>query len=277
LFGGYNRHLFAACMGQYIQSLPHPVRRILSASLRILPSRGLDGFSAFLRAHAVSSLPPAMGEKVARLAQFIAASSGQEAYLGMISQWTSDESVPLDRPANKPALGDFPMTSLPQQMMCWDMQNYLPDDILVKVDRAAMASSLETRVPFLDYRLVEFALATPLQYKIRAGRSKWLLRELLSKYLPSAFFDRPKQGFTLPLSEWLRGPLREWAESLLSPSRLAGSGLIDAMVVRRTWEEHLSGRRNHQRAIWTILMLQSWLVQDGALRNASTRLFPTSA
>jgi asparagine synthase (glutamine-hydrolysing) len=140
-----------------------------------------------------------------------------------------------------------------------------------------MASSLETRVPFLDYRLVEFALATPLQYKIRAGRSKWLLRELLSKYLPSAFFDRPKQGFTLPLSEWLRGPLREWAESLLSPSRLAGSGLIDAMVVRRTWEEHLSGRRNHQRAIWTILMLQSWLVQDGALRNASTRLFPTSA
>ena len=202
-------------------------------------------------------------------ASFISARSGQEAYLGMLSQWTASESAPLDRPASRPALGEFLMTPLPQQMMCWDMQTYLPDDILVKVDRAAMASSLETRIPFLDHRIVEFALATPLHFKIRAGRSKWLLRELLSKYLPSTMINRPKQGFTIPLDEWLRGPLREWAESLLSPSSLAASGLINATNVRRTWAEHLSGRRNHQRAIWTILMLQAWLAQEGAIRRGS--------
>lgn len=269
LFGGYNRYLIAARMGQYIEDLPYALRRSLGAALRIMPAKGLDSLAAFLRAQGVSRLPPSMGEKVARLAQFISARSGQEAYLGMLSQWTASESAPLDRPASRPALGEFLMTPLPQQMMCWDMQSYLPDDILVKVDRAAMASSLETRIPFLDHRIVEFALATPLHFKIRAGRSKWLLRELLSKYLPSTMINRPKQGFTIPLDEWLRGPLREWAESLLSPSSLAASGLINAMNVRRTWAEHLSGRRNHQRAIWTILMLQAWLAQEGAIRRGS--------
>jgi asparagine synthase (glutamine-hydrolysing) len=269
LFGGYNRYLFAARIGRYMEDLPYALRRNLGAALRIMPSKGLDALSAFLRAHGVSRSPPAMGEKVARLAQFISARTGQEAYLGTLSQWTGNQSVPLNRPADKPALGEFPMTSLPQQMMCWDMQNYLPDDILVKVDRAAMASSLETRVPFLDHRIVEFALATPLRFKIRAGRSKWLLRELLSRYLPPTMINRPKQGFTIPLDVWLRGPLRDWAESLLSPRSLAHSGLVNAMSVRRTWEEHLSGRRNHQRAIWTILMLQAWLAQEGVVRCAS--------
>src|ERR1019366_7505452 len=129
----------------------------------------------------------------------------------MLSQWTSSEMNPLKQSADVPVLDVYPEASLPQQMMCWDMQTYLPDDILVKVDRAAMASSLETRVPFLDHRIVEFALATPLHFKIRANHSKWLLRELLAKHLPAEMFDRPKQGFTVPLQTWLRGPLRERA------------------------------------------------------------------
>ena len=269
LFGGYNRYIFAARMGKYIDAWPHALRRAFFAAVRALPSRCLDMLSAFLQAHGVSHLPPDLGEKVTRLAQFMSARSGQEAYLGMLSQWTSNESIPLDRPADMPALHAYPSTSLSQQMMCWDMQSYLPDDILVKVDRAAMASSLETRVPFLDHRIVEFALATPLRFKIRSGRSKWLLRELLAKHLPVAMFNRPKQGFTLPLHSWLRGPLREWAEALLTPTNLAASGLLNAQSVRRTWGEHLSGRCNHQRAIWTILMLQAWLAQQrvGALKS----------
>jgi hypothetical protein len=155
-------------------------------------------------------------------------------------------------------------TPLPQQMMSWDMDSYLPDDILVKVDRAAMASSLETRVPFLDHRVVEFAMATPLHFKIRNGCSKWLLRELLAKVLPRPLFDKPKQSFSLPLDAWLRGPLRDWAEALLDVRKLRNSGLLDVDAVRRTWAEQLQGRRNHQRAIWTILMFQAWLEQEAA-------------
>lgn len=156
-------------------------------------------------------------------------------------------------------LPDFPSVALPQQMMCWDMQTYLPDDILVKVDRAAMAYSLETRVPFLDYRIVEFSLATPMHYKIRNGKSKWLLRQLLARHVPYNLFERPKQGFTLPLAEWLRGPLRDWAEDLLTPHALDATGLLNSKLVREMWANHLNRKSNHQRGLWTVLMLQSWL------------------
>jgi asparagine synthase (glutamine-hydrolysing) len=172
------------------------------------------------------------------------------------------EGAPLLSPAAAPALDDLPGTALAQRMMWWDMQTYLTDDILVKVDRAAMASSLETRVPFLDHRIVEFALRTPMHCKIRGRQTKWLLRQLLARHVPTAWFDRPKQGFSVPLDAWLRGPLRDWAEALLSPSRLGESGLLDVERVRRTWIDHLGGRRNHQRALWTVLMLQAWLAEE---------------
>jgi asparagine synthase (glutamine-hydrolysing) len=134
---------------------------------------------------------------------------------------------------------------------------YLPDDVLVKVDRAAMACSLETRAPFLDHRVVEFARRRPWRWKHRDGRSKWPLRALLERHVPHTLFERPKQGFTLPLGDWLRGPLQDWAESLLADS--ASAPWLDIGRIRRVWQAHLEGRANHQRELWTALMFLAWL------------------
>jgi asparagine synthase (glutamine-hydrolysing) len=135
---------------------------------------------------------------------------------------------------------------------------YLPDDILVKVDRASMAMGLEVRVPLIDHRVVDFAFRLPLRLKLRGGTSKWLLRQILYRYVPKTLVERPKMGFGVPIDSWLRGPLRDWAEGLLDRARLARGGLIDPEPVRQAWEEHLSGRRNWQYRLWTVLMLEAW-------------------
>lgn len=262
LFGGYNRYLVAARVESIFDSWPVGLRRAVGRAMLGIPASTLDAIALIGRRAGLKNLPPSLGEKIARLAKFIAASNCQQAYLGALSQWTGEDSDALLEPAPLMQLAQHPEATWAQQMMCWDLQSYLPDDILVKVDRAAMACSLETRVPLLDHRIVEFALARPLHQKIRDGQSKWLLRKLLAQYLPSASFSQPKQGFTVPLDVWLRGPLRDWAEELLSPSNLARSGLLRIDTVRRVWSEHLDGRRNHQRALWTILMLQGWLAES---------------
>jgi asparagine synthase (glutamine-hydrolysing) len=144
-------------------------------------------------------------------------------------------------------------------MMYRDALGYLPDDILVKLDRASMAVSLETRVPFLDHRVFEFAASLPLRFKIRGGCRKWLLRQLLYRYVPQELIERPKMGFAVPIDEWLRGPLRGWAESLLNESRLRRAGLLDVAAVRSCWDAHQSGSRNFQHRLWVVLMFQAWL------------------
>jgi asparagine synthase (glutamine-hydrolysing) len=143
-------------------------------------------------------------------------------------------------------------------MMVRDAAGYLPNDILTKVDRASMAVSLETRMPFLDHNLYEFAARLPISMKIRDGRTKWLLRQILEQHIPRELIERPKVGFSIPIDKWLRGEMREWAETLLSPSALARSGVFDVEVVHHTWNVHLSGRANLQHPLWCVLMFQAW-------------------
>ena len=158
---------------------------------------------------------------------------------------------------NRP--GDKSISRMQEQMMYWDMINYLPDGILTKVDRASMSLGLEARVPLLDHNIVEFAWKVPNDFKYRDGQGKWLLRQVLYRHIPKELMDRPKMGFSLPIADWLRGPLREWAEMLLDESRMRNEGYLNSDIIRTMWLEHISGKKNWQHPLWDVLMFQAWL------------------
>jgi asparagine synthase (glutamine-hydrolysing) len=206
---------------------------------------------------------PAAGDKMHKLAGLLVSGSDLELYERMVSHWSADVVHRGSRyriPPGWVAYGAPPaLRTLPERMMYLDTLGYLPDDILVKVDRAAMGVSLETRVPLLDHRLVEFAWRLPIGMKLRGRSGKRLLRKVLYKYVPRELIERRKMGFALPLDGWLRGPLRDWAESLLDEARLEREGFFDPAPIRRRWTEHLSGRRNWQHHLWDVLMFQAWL------------------
>jgi asparagine synthase (glutamine-hydrolysing) len=203
------------------------------------------------------------GVKLHKLAEILAVRTPEEIYWGLVSHWK--HPVDLVPGAKEPptVLTDTrawaEVRDFEHRMMYFDTVSYLPDDILVKVDRAAMGVSLETRVPFLDHRLVEFAWRLPLHFKIRAGETKWLLRQVLHRHVPKRLIERPKMGFGVPIDSWLRGPLKNWAESLLDPARLLREGFFNPTRIQNKWKEHLSGRRNWQYYLWDVLMFQAWL------------------
>jgi asparagine synthase (glutamine-hydrolysing) len=273
LFGGYNRHFIGRGLWDRLSWIPSGLRNVAgSAITRVSPADWNRLVTPFLRAVPGQYRYADPGEKLHKLALVLGARQPDEIYLGLTSQWK--------RPADIVLNGSEPVTTLTngtrwavlsdftQRMMFLDLIGYLPDDILVKVDRAAMGVSLETRVPMLDHHVVEFAWRVPLSMKIRGGQGKWLLRQLLYRYVPRELIERPKSGFTVPIGAWLRGPLRDWAESLLTEARLRNEGFFDPIQIRNRWNEHLAGRRDWQESLWTVLMFQAWLqVEQGSARH----------
>jgi asparagine synthase (glutamine-hydrolysing) len=202
-------------------------------------------------------------------------------YVGLASHWTEAESIVLGAKKTDTLLSRadaWPHSpEFSQEMMFLDSATYLPDDILTKVDRATMAVSLEGRVPLLDHRVVEFAWSLPVSLKIRSGRGKWILRRLLAKYLPPQLTERAKAGFGFPLERWLRGPLRDWAESLLEPNRLRSDGLLNEGPIRQMWRDLLAGSNACHYHIWDVLMFQAWCSAQGQPRRELETTVPAAA
>jgi len=262
LFGGYNRYLVTHDLWRGLGRLPVPLRKMIAKALGTLPPHRWNSLIT-----PISGLLPRSlrfsdpGQKIRKAANVLSAASVDELYRGVVSHW--DPAAVLSRGAEPPTLlsglrphlsglGDI------ERMMALDAMTYLPGDILVKVDRAAMGVSLETRVPLLDHRLVEWAWRLPLALKIRDGQGKWLLRQVLYRHVPRELIERPKTGFGIPIDAWLRGPLRDWAEGLLAESRLANQGLFNTALVRRAWHEHQQRRGNWSYPLWDVLMFQAW-------------------
>jgi asparagine synthase (glutamine-hydrolysing) len=269
LFAGYNRYRLAARNWGRISKLPRPLRRALAQGLVALSpgqwNRVAGAVSPILPASLRLALP---GEKVHKAARGLASGSADELYRGLVSSWSDPGEIVIGG-AEPPTLGQDVLARLDglgtcERMMALDMLTYLPDDILAKVDRAAMSVSLETRVPLLDHRVVEYAWRLPLDLKLRGGESKWVLRQLLYRHVPRALIERPKMGFGIPIHTWLRGPLKGWAEELLDERRLAGEGYFRPGPIRAAWDAHQSGRVDMQYQLWAILMFQSWLEGQAA-------------
>lgn len=263
LFGGYNRYSWGRSIWQRIGRLPVGLRRLMGRGLTLLSPEQWDRIGRL----GWAALPPklrmaTLGDKLHKLAGIIDVRSQAELYQRLVSQHRDPGSLVIG--ANeKPIWADGQATRLDrtdfsERMMFHDLVGYLADDILTKVDRAAMAVSLETRVPMLDHRVVEFTWRLPLHMKVREGQGKWLLRQVLDRYVPRHLIERPKMGFGVPLDAWLRGPLREWADTLLDEDRIRHEGYFHPGPIRQKWNEHLSGRRSWQYWLWNVLMFQAW-------------------
>ncbi len=264
LFAGYNRYFLGRSIWKSIGWIPGAIRNASATALSAISSRTWESLFRVLG----PGLPGKMRQsnpvdKVQKLLEVLKVNNNIDLYLRLVSHSKTPSAVAINSAEPPTLLTDrdswADLKDFTQSMMFLDLVTYLPDDILVKVDRAAMGVSLETRVPFLDHRIVEFAWQIPLSMKIRNGQGKWLLRQVLHKYVPRELIERPKTGFGVPIDSWLRGPLREWAEGLLDERRLKKEGYLNPFPIRQKWIDHLSGKRNSQYYLWNILMFQAWL------------------
>lgn len=264
LFGGYNRYVLANRLWRYVYRLPSSMRAGVARMVTAVSPQRWNQLLGPLQSRLPVNLAQVnVGDKLHKAAGVLCAASPAELYRLLVSHWNAPSDLVtgaiepptvLTKRDLQPDADDFV-----HEMMALDLLTYLPDDILTKVDRAAMSVSLETRVPLLDHRLIEFAWQLPLRFKLHGGVGKWPLRQVLYRYVPRRLIERPKMGFGVPIASWLRGPLREWTENLLEESRLHQEGYLNPAPIRRMWTEHLSGTRNWQYHLWDVLMFQAWL------------------
>jgi asparagine synthase (glutamine-hydrolysing) len=259
LFGGYNHYRIGQRLWRAIGWIPQTCRGQLAWPLNRLARAGLNTGITFGQLNRILN-------RIWNLSDILPAATDRLLYELLMSP--NRNPLPWLKEAAEPEIqrdGDSAWERLPellQRMMWWDFSSYLPDDILVKVDRAAMSVSLETRIPLLDHHIIEFAWSLPTSWKQRRNQGKWLLRQVLYQHVPPALVDRPKSGFAAPIAQWLRGPLREWAEDLLGATRLRQEGFFESRLIRQKWEEHLSGKRDWSPGLWHVLMFQAWLDQQ---------------
>jgi asparagine synthase (glutamine-hydrolysing) len=265
LFGGYSLYQKTEQVWKNMRRIPEPVRNQLAT---LLAHAGTFGVELQTRVWG----EPRFFKRVFRLSELLRAGQDRQLYELLIAQsrnlkeWLRFPGIPSSG-------NTVPWDSIPElrhRMMFSDFVRYLPDDVLVKVDRAAMSASLETRIPLLDWRVIEFAWSLPLHFKQRFGQGKWLLRQVLHRYVPRDLVERPKQGFAAPIEHWIRAELRPWAEELLAESRLRQHGFFQERNVRRKWEDHLSGKGDWARPLWNVLMFQGWLEAQKSQRASAT-------
>ena len=263
LFAGYNRYFLGESIRKSFARIPRPLRYLASSAIGCGTPALWDSVCHFVpKANRV----PHIGDKLHKLASILREDESR-LYQRLVSHWDDPAAIVVGASERASLLLAPDLSSrIPnyfERMQYLDTRTYLPDDILTKVDRASMAVSLEARVPILDHRVVELSWKLPMRFKIRAGKGKWILRQILGRYVPEPLFERPKMGFGVPIDRWLRGPLRDWAEDLLSDSALDQGGVFNAVPIRALWEEHLQGRRNWQYYLWDILMFQAWQREAG--------------
>ncbi|MDF1776204.1 MAG: asparagine synthase (glutamine-hydrolyzing) [Rhizobiaceae bacterium] len=265
LFGGYNRYIRGPGLWRRISSVSPPMRRLAGHAVQAVPEHGWNKVgAAYNRISTGGTGISDLGTKIHRLGERLRLTNSlDDLYRNMASTWIEPEMLIVGDVTEPPSqlddlMPEFGADDPAMRMMVQDMRTYMPDDILCKVDRAAMGISLETRTPFLDPDVIALATRLPMGMKIRNGQGKWALRQVLYQHVPREIIDRPKVGFAIPIGLWLRGPLRDWAEDLLSHKRLAEEGLFNPDIIRQTWSEHLSGNRDWSARLWTILMFQAW-------------------
>ena len=263
LFGGYDRYHWGGRLWRKLALIPRPVRATAAGMVRGIPVRAWNAAAALgapllpPRYH-----PPSLGAKLHAVGDMLDVRSRDELYVRQMSLWDDDSAVVPGAIAPATLLtdhGQWPrFDDAIARAMYVDAMTYLPDDILVKVDRASMAASLEARVPLLDHNVIEFAWRVPMRLKVENGRGKALLRRVLARHVPPALTERPKMGFGVPLDSWLRGPLRGWAEDLLAPQGLRSDGLLDSPLIQKAWARHQHGQEDLQFVLWPVLMFQAW-------------------